>query len=262
MGVLAGQSDSEHVGLPQPPLCSHGCSPAVSLLRQLRDVRVPRVRLPNGPQPPRLLPCGRLSCQLSSSDPQPSWLCCHQGCRQVGQLPGDQRENGAGRHCHYDVTSHHCQGRVHHPAERTLRPLLRRRRQVQRLHHELHRPDWDQRLRQTRHRNQLPRCSDQRGHRHCFCCYPGYGQRSGLHQWILHHRPHQGPLHRLHHHRQDRLEGRQQMVADHQCRWNDYWLLHDGSSISYSLYHVVIFITPKLRESQPENMFGVQKNIS
>merc|ERR1711878_203103 len=24
MGVLAGQSDSEHVGLPQPPLCRHG----------------------------------------------------------------------------------------------------------------------------------------------------------------------------------------------------------------------------------------------
>merc|ERR1711993_52651 len=25
MGVSAGQSASEHVGLPQPPLCSHGC---------------------------------------------------------------------------------------------------------------------------------------------------------------------------------------------------------------------------------------------
>merc|ERR1712018_672260 len=97
MGVLAGQSDNEHVGLPQPPLCSHGCPPAVSLLR---DVRIPQLRLQSW-LPHLLLPLCLSSYRLSrclsrriSSYPQPSWFCCHQGCRRVGKFPGDQRENG------------------------------------------------------------------------------------------------------------------------------------------------------------------------
>merc|ERR1712088_364068 len=86
--------------------------------------------LPHGPEP---LPCCRLS-WLSSSDRWPSSASCgHQERRQVGQFPRDQRENGGE---HYRCP--HCQGRVHHPAERTLRHLLRRGRQVQRLRDELH----------------------------------------------------------------------------------------------------------------------------
>merc|ERR1712026_382751 len=41
----------EHVGLPQPHLCRHGSPPAVPLLWDLRDVRLPWLWLSHGPQP-------------------------------------------------------------------------------------------------------------------------------------------------------------------------------------------------------------------